>query len=422
MTPRSLAPAGAPITTGDLVRWLGAPFHGASGAAAFATAIRARFDVPYAHPVATGRAGMTLLLRAMRRLAPADRTEVVIPSYTCYSVAASVVKAGLRPRLADISPETLDYTPSALATTDWSRVLAVVATNLFGLPGDLPGLIAHARAHGVLVIDDAAQSMGARVDGRWSGTWGDAGLFSVDKGKPVSAIDGGVVVTARPDLDEALAAEFRGTGHAGTGQVAAHVAKALVYAVFLRPRLYWIPDRVPQLELGRTVFTTDFPLDAIDPALAALAAITLDHLEPYIRARAATAAALTERLGGLAGVRLMTPHRLATPGYLRFPLLLPDTATRERARLALKGAGIGATGSYPASLADVAELAPHLAGPVDAGGGRAVAARLLTLPTHPFVTPGDVTRMVRVLAGVLDGAAVAATGDSSGERKIVCAE
>ena len=346
----------------------------------------------------TGRAGLTLLLRAMRRVAGPERNEVVLPSYTCFSVAASVVKAGLRPRLVDISPDTLDYAPDRLGGEDFSRVLAIVATNLYGLPNDLPALDRIARERGVFLIDDAAQAMGASVGGRLSGTWGDAGLFSFDKGKNVSAIDGGVVLTSSDDLAGALRAEMAATREPATLESAAGVAKALAYFLLLRPGLYWMPNRLPQLELGKTVFTTDFPLERSSRALTALAAAMVPRLDEFTGARIANATALLDGLKGVSGIRSTSAAANATPVYLRLPILVSDADRKERLARALNGSGIGASGSYPAALADVPELSGVLAAPADAPGGRYVARHILTLPTHPFVTRADVGRMVAAAA------------------------
>ncbi len=252
---RYVAPAGAPIGLADLARWLGRVTGSEGAEAALQRDLGSRFGVRSAFFTSTGRAGMTLLLRALHRLAPAGRDEVVLPSYTCYSVAASVVKAGLRPRLVDVSTETLGFDPEALAATDFSRTVAIVATNLYGLPNDMPALSQLAAANGMFLVDDAAQAMGASIDGRPSGTWGDAGLFSFDKGKNVTAIDGGVIVTSAEPIADALRNELAALPSAGAS--ALDVAKAVAYSVLLHPAVYGVPQRIPQLGLGRTVFTTD---------------------------------------------------------------------------------------------------------------------------------------------------------------------
>jgi len=360
--------------------------------------IRRRVGVTHCRFTSTGRAGMTLLLRALRRLAPAGRDEVVIPSYTCYSVAASVVKAGLRPRLADIDPATFDIAPSALASLDTSRTLALVATNLYGYPSDMPALERWSRQRGVFLIDDAAQALGASIGGRASGTWGDAGLYSLDKGKNVAAIDGGILVTNSDEVAAALDRELSDLPAPGASTSAGHVAKALVYFALLRPWLYAVPARIPQLGLGRTVFTTDYPLAQADPVLLSLGAVMFARLDEFTAARRARAEALITALRGVGGATFVAPAAGASPAWLRLPVLLPDATRKQDAIRALVAAGIGATGSYPDCLADVPEVRAHLADPdAPVDGGRAVARRIVTLPTHPFVAQSDLTRIVDIL-------------------------
>jgi dTDP-4-amino-4,6-dideoxygalactose transaminase len=399
---RHIAPAGAPIRLPDLARWAGLAISGRDVSGSLQQAFCERFEVRHSFLTSTGRAGMTVLLRALRRLAPAARNEVVLPSYTCFSVAASVVKAGLRPRIADISPETLDYTQDALQNTDFTRVLAVIATNLYGLPNDLPSIVDTARRGGAFVVDDAAQAMGASINGRWSGTWGDAGLYSFDKGKNVSAIDGGVVVTSSDAVASALREEMAGLPSPHVTHSAVGVAKALGYFLMLRPWLYWIPNAIPQLELGKTVYTTEFPLERPSRPLVALGRTMLGHLEDFTRARLSNAAALIEQLAGRPGIQTIAPAAAASPVYLRLPILVTDAAARQRAIQALNAAGIGASGSYPASLADIPDLDGRFAGgAVTATGGRYVARHIVTLPTHTFVSGADVDRASRALTTAL---------------------
>ena len=394
---RFVAPAGAPIRATDLVKAAGFPLAGRGVVSRLGGEIRRRFGVKHVYLTSTGRAGMTILLRSLRHGADAGRNEVILPSYTCYSVAASVVKAGLRPRLVDIDPATLDYHADQLEATDFSRALAIVACNLFGLPNDMPSLRRLARRHGLFLIDDAAQAMGARIAGEWSGTAGDIGLFSFDKGKNVSAIDGGVIVTNDDALAISLERECESLPAPGVGEISSQMLKGLIYSVFLRPSLYWIPNSLPQLGLGTTVFTTDFPLETPSRFLTALAGETLPRLPELTRTRTTNATALIGALRTIPGVDFISPRADASPAFLRLPVLLPDSETRDRALVALTSAGIGASRSYPASLADVPQLQPGVGAVTGMMGGRGVALRILTLPTHPYVGADDIARIAAVL-------------------------
>ncbi|WP_291984374.1 DegT/DnrJ/EryC1/StrS family aminotransferase, partial [Luteitalea sp.] len=301
---RYVAPAGAPIGAFDLARWAARLLSGGDVSTGLAGALKSRLGADQVFLTSTGRAGLTILLQAMRDLAPPERNEVILPAYTCYSVAASVIKAGLVPKVIDISASTLDYDREELEAADFTRALALVATNLYGLPNDLPALSTLAKARGVFLIDDAAQALGAVVGGRPSGTWGDAGLYSFDKGKNISAIDGGAIVTQSHDLAASLKRRMDVLTSAGPKAAAMMIAKTAVYSMMLRPWLYWIPHSLPQLGLGQTVFTTDFPLAKPTTPEIALAQTMLGRLEQFTAARTSKAAALLE---GLRATHRLTP-------------------------------------------------------------------------------------------------------------------
>jgi dTDP-4-amino-4,6-dideoxygalactose transaminase len=376
---------------------------GGDAAARLQLELQQRLSIRSCHVVSTGRAGLALLLRALQRNDDRRRDEVVIPSYTCYSVAASVLKAGLKVRLGDVDPATLDFDYERLRQRDLRRVLAVIATNLFGLPNDLPTLVSIARERGMFVVDDAAQALGARVGNRWCGTWGDAGLYSFDKGKNLSAIDGGAVVSDSPRISDAIAKEFDALPAPAPSEALYALAKLAAYVALLPPRLYWIPNGIPALGLGETVYTTEYPMTRLPSFLAALAVTMLPRLDTYTARRRANAQRLLQGLQETPGLQLIRPVAGAEPVYVRLPVLVRDRRARDAAVASLARTGIGATGSYPRSIADIPELATHIRGEQrDATGGRTVASRIMTLPTHPYVTEQDCARAVTVLRRVLE--------------------
>jgi dTDP-4-amino-4,6-dideoxygalactose transaminase len=176
------------------------------------------------------------------------------------------------------------------------------------------------------------------------------------------------------------------------------VLKAFVYWAMLRPRLYWIPNAVPQLGLGRTVFTTEFPLARANSPLVALALATIRHLDEFTRVRRCNASVLFEALREVPTVSVPQAEADSEPACLRFPVLMSDRRSRDAVVHSLNAAGIGATGSYPASLATVPELRPLIVGDTAAlTAGQSVAERIVTLPTHPFVRTQDLSRMVSAI-------------------------
>jgi dTDP-4-amino-4,6-dideoxygalactose transaminase len=400
---RFVAPAGTPVGMADLAWWLRHALADRDTLQRFDEEIRARCAVRHCTFISTGRAALTLALIALKALDGGRRDEVVIPSYTCFSVPSSVVKAGLKIRLADVDPKTLDFAPDALERLDWSRVLAMVATNLYGLPNDLPAITRLARARGVFVVDDAAQCLGGSVDGRPSGTWGDVGIYSLDKGKNITSIDGGVIVTNSDAVAAVLADRLRTLRRATLRERATHIGRLLTYAVMLHPRRYWLPNALPFLNLGTTVYLTDYPLAHYDPWLAVMGRRLFARLDAINAQRIENAGQLMKDLPWGPRLEPVVPGRRAVPVYLRFPVLV-DPDRRDAVVAALRARGIGATASYPTAICDVPELRDHLrSGERDAAGGREVARRIATLPTHPYVTSQDRERMVKVVTDVLGG-------------------
>jgi dTDP-4-amino-4,6-dideoxygalactose transaminase len=118
----------------------------------------------------------------------------------------------------------------------------------------------------------------------------------------------------------------------------------------------------------------------------------------YNERRRRHAEALRAGIDRIEGVEIPRPIAGATPVYLRFPILARDTAHRASILARLRQAGIAASASYPTAVGDIPGIARHLAADqAPCPAAAAVASRIVTLPTHPGVTDGDVERMVGVV-------------------------
>lgn len=394
-----VAPAGTPLTIADLARGLSRGHEGAvlEELRALLCRIAGRDQ---AWLFSTGRAAMVVAFEAMKRVAgDPQRVEVIMPGYTCYSVPAAAERAGLVPRLCDVDPATLDLDLASLGEVDSSRVLAIVSANLYGLPNSLPAIEAFARQHGLFMLDDAAQALDARIAGRAAGGFGDVGLYSFDKGKNITTLQGGALAArsgALADSIAAIVATLPGPGVAGTLTT---IAKLVAYSLLLRPRPYGFVRRLP-LGLGLTPYETDYPIQAFDRALAGLAALQLWRLAAITGARTGNAARLGRVLAGDGRLSPVRPLAGSEPVYARFPALAPP-AVRAALIATLEGAGIGATPSYPRALIDVPQVAARLAADQrPTPGAREVANRIVTLPTHAYSPPGLAER-VRDVVGRL---------------------
>src|SRR3989304_3846610 len=161
---RQIAPSGTPIRMADLAALVLGAFSQPRNLELFREAVCASFRVRHCFFVSSGRAGMTLILRSLMALSDRRKTEVVVPSYTCYSVPASIRKAGLDVRVCDVDGVTFGYDLRSLGRMDFSNVLCIVTSNLYGIPDDLAAIERIASRNAVLMIDDAAQCMGGRME------------------------------------------------------------------------------------------------------------------------------------------------------------------------------------------------------------------------------------------------------------------
>jgi dTDP-4-amino-4,6-dideoxygalactose transaminase len=382
-----IAPAGTRLSFADIV-------VGAFGSARLAAvdelkeSLRTAAGLEHAWLMSTGRAAMSVALEAMKRTASDPRrVEVLIPGYTCYSVPAAVERAGLTPRLCDVDPGTLNPDLASLERTDFSRVLAVVSANLYGLPNALQDIEALARGRGIFMLDDAAQALGAAMLGRAAGGYGDVGLFSFDKGKNITTLQGGALVASSGNLMRSLQTVSAGLPAASPRRTVTTLLKLPAYAVLLRPNFYGLIRRLP-LGLGATPYEADYPVECFGRALAGVASRQLQRLEQIGAGRVRNAERLSTAVAGVRGLSLMRVLPGASPVYPRFPMLA-TAGGRDRLIQSLVAAGIGATASYPLALIDVPEVASRLPrDQVPTPGAREVARRIVTLPTHAYCPSG----------------------------------
>src|SRR3954451_8370004 len=131
--------------------------------------------------------------------------EVICSPYTMSASAVCALVNGAIPVFADIEPDTFCLDPASVEALITPRTKAIVAVDIFGCPADYAALGALAQRHGLVVIEDAAQAPGAQRDGRYAGTLGHIGVFSLNYHKTIHCGEGGVAVTDDDTLAERLA-------------------------------------------------------------------------------------------------------------------------------------------------------------------------------------------------------------------------
>lgn len=384
--PRVLPPVAAPLSWRDLARGVWGAARPASAHERLTEAFR---EVFRAEPFffSSGRAALAIALAAASRLS--GRRSVVVPAYTCFSVAASIVRAGLEPVPCDIVPDTLDFDYHQLEElVTGRRPMCVIPTHLFGLPADVKRVRDVCSRDGSFVVEDAAQGFGFEGSEGLLGTAGDVGVFSFARGKTVSAAGGGALVTRSPELAREIGRDCAALPRPGIPRGAAAVLAAAVTTGLLHPRLYPLPASLPFLGIGETHYSPAFPMRRLSGAQAGLLLGFRGRVAEANRARA-------ERLR-LLGAPAITGPAAGGRLCLRLPVLCASRQARDELLAMGRRRGWGLAAMYPSPITRI----PQLEALFRSGrypGAEAVAERLVTVPVHPMVSRSDAEEIGRAL-------------------------
>jgi dTDP-4-amino-4,6-dideoxygalactose transaminase len=316
--------------------------------------------------VASGTDALLLPLKALD-LAPGD--EVITSTFTFFASAGAIHNAGAKPVFVDVDPATYNLDPAAVEYAITPRTRAIMPVHLFGQMAAMERLVPTAKEHGLAIIEDACQAIGARrkVSGEWrtAGELGRATAFSFFPSKNLGGWgDGGMVVTS----DEGMAQRVR------------------------RLRTHGGMKTYHHDEVG-----TNSRLDALQ---AAVLIAKLPYLQSWSEARRAHAAWYSKALAGIAEVRAPSTDPANEHIFHQYVI---EADRREALQEHLKAGGIGSAVYYPVPL----HLQPcfaylgYRAGALPVA--EAAAARVLALPVYPELTDGQKSHVVATIRGFYGG-------------------
>ena len=319
--------------------------------------------------------GTDALLVALMALDIGPGDEVLCPTFTFFATAGSIARTGATPVFVDACPVCFNIDVEDAARKVTARTKAIVPVHLFGQSAEMDGVMALAGEHGLRIIEDAAQAIGARYRGRGCGSMGDFGTYSFFPSKNLGGFgDGGMVVCN----DDALAERTR--------MLRMHGSK---------PKYF-------HREVGGNF--------RLDPLQAALLRVKLRHYDAYTRARQENAAYYVEKLSALEGVALASPAHcccasaqegaLGDTGMIlpvcyehnehiwnQFTLRVRGAGQRDDLRSHLGDRGIGCEIYYPLTM-DQQECFASLPESSRMGNDVAysLAAEALSIPVYPELT------------------------------------
>jgi len=307
--------------------------------------------------VASGTDALILALRACDVQAG---DEVILPTFTFVATGSAVNATGAKPVFVDIRPDTYNLDPSDLARRITEKTKAIVAVHLYGLCADMDPLLEFARAQGLRVIEDNAQSIGARYKGRPSGSLGDVACLSFYPTKNLGAYgDAGMIVTNSSEMTARL------RSLRNHGQTAKYVSS----------------------EAGWN--------SRLDEIQAAILRVKLRHLPAWQRARQAHAAEYAKLLLGIPGI---APPLLPENYEHVFHQYTIRVERRDALQQKLMEQGIGSAVYYPVPL----HLQPLYAGLGHRGGdfphAERAAQEVIALPMYPELRHEQIARVAGAVA------------------------
>jgi len=350
--------------------------------------IRERYAPRAALLTDSGTTALTAALLGVVRRRPG--AAAALPAFACYDVATAADGADVPVLLYDVDPHALTPDLAQLRGALRQGAAAIVVVHHYGYPVDLTEVNGLAEEAGAIVIEDAAQAVGATIRGRPAGTQASLAVLSFGRGKGVTGGGGGALL-ANDEAGAAIVEDVRELlDEAGPAlpQLVALAAQLLL----ARPALYAVPVALPFLRLGHTIYREPRRLRAPTAVSGAVLAATWAEAERESEVRRRNAEALVRVVRQHPAFVSICVREDTRPGYLRLPVLVSPGA-----RLAAsmpKARRLGVMPSYPKALCDLAGFGTRCRNLGMAfNGARLLAARLCTLPTHSRLAALDLTRL-----------------------------
>jgi perosamine synthetase len=316
----------------------------------------------HAIAVSSGTTALHLIAKSLG-LGPGD--EVLLPSFTFAASVNAVLYEGCVPIFVDIEPGTKNLDPEDLERKITPRTRAILVVDVFGHPAEWDAIQRVAEKHGLKVIDDCCEALGAEYRGKKIGQFGEAGAFSFYPNKQMTLGEGGMIVTN----DERIARLTRSLRNQGRGEMGS-----------------WLDHE----RLGYNY--------RLDEMSAGLGVSQLKRLEDFLRKRERVAGMYTERLQGLDWVRppLVKPH--VRMSWCLYVVTLAEELNRNPVMQAMQAQGIPTRGYF-----SPVHLQPYIREKWGCKEGdlpvtESLARRSLALPFSNNLTEAQVEKVVAALA------------------------
>jgi len=337
--------------------------------------------------VNSGTTALYLILKALKEIN--GREEVIIPAYTSASLLFAIKKAGLKPILCDINTDELSLDGTLAKTLIGKNTLALIATHMFGLINK-SALDLKNEFPCLTIIEDCAQSMGATFNGELSGQFTGIAFFSFNRGKNISAFNGGAIAVNDDRLAKLIKKDISLLPKPALLYPLVVVAKLLILKFITLSWIYGVMDIILK-PMKEKMPPDDFKAMQYTGFQSKLISLMLANIHKLSEIRYKNSMAIAEKIKHMpcTGIPIIAPNMRPAPG--RLPILCKN---RDKLKNELAKAGIEATGMYYMPLNQRFDLGYAKQAFPCAG---MVAETLLALPVHHRITQREIEMIAKLV-------------------------
>lgn len=340
--------------------------------------------------------GRTALYALLKAYGTKKGDEIIMPSFMCETVSQMLFDMEYKLNFVDINPNTYNIDIDDLNKRISRNTKVILAVHMFGIPCDMHSIMDIAQDNNAIVIEDAAQAMGAEYHGQKVGTIAESGFFSFGRGKPITAMGGGAIVTNDDNIarkSRAIVSDFkRKQSNILT------LIQLLGYSSIRNREIYNLVHKMVRGEGFRASINLDNIKYRFSDMQASIGLSQLQMLDEFNEKRRCNAILLAKQLKKCDSINLPEISNHSLPIFLRFPIRVCNTIQRDKLMHLLEKSGIETSVVYPIPL-------PYLHNTTNETCQKTevVTKNVITLPTHPVMKRNEFEIMIDTIQKFTDG-------------------
>ncbi len=353
----------------------------------------------------SGTAAFYLILETIKKIS--SKKTIIIPAFICPLIPLAIKKAGLNIKLCDTGTDNFNFDINKLKNICASDndILGIIAVHLGGLPIDFSALKEIAQIYNAFIIEDCAQSLGAKYHNKETGSLGQFSFFSLCRGKGLTIYEGGIAVTNMPEYASILNSTYGEIAHRDILSESLKVIELFAYSIFYRPALFWFAFRLPQLfwqlrnnpirAMGE-YFEPDFPLHKVSALRGYIGHINFPRLEEKIKEQREKTDIYLDGLKNISGIKPIVELEQTKASYPYLTLIFENVQRRNCALDFFRNSGLGISQIYLRAITDYAYL-KNIVPDTDCPNSRGLCEKTITLSTNGFLKESDLKNILNKL-------------------------